>query len=333
MRSPPSPITVALIVGLFISAGVLVFAEVSLQRLETTNDAARTTLEIEGALEAARFAVRLTVASTIALMLGAWLLAQHHIKRRTLAPARELEPGQDFEHRVAERTQELFQLSSHLQQAREEERATLSRDLHDELGGILVSARLDITGVRDKLNPADPAAARLARAVAVLDQGVDFKRRLVEALRPTLLDNLGLAAALEWLVSETCKRAQISYEVQVPEEEPYPDDVSIALFRIAQEALANAIQYSQAKQIIVELSRRGGQLALAIRDDGIGIPEGAGTHPLSHGISGMRHRVSVLGGSFLIRRRPTGGTAIEVILNLAAAPGESQPDHQERVSK
>ena len=247
--------------------------------------------------------------------------AKRDIKRQRLAKDRTLESGQVLEQWVVGRTQELFELSSHLQQAREEERSALARNLHDELGGILVSARLDIAGVRDRLDPTDPAAARLERAVAVLDQGVEFKRRLVEALRPSLLDNLGLAAALEWLVSDMCKHAQISYEVQVPEEARYPEDQSIALFRIAQEALANAIQHSQAKQIAVELVHRDGQLVLAITDDGLGIPEGAVTDPLSHGISGMRHRVEALGGRFSIRRRSTRGTAIEAALKLAPVSG------------
>lgn len=323
MRRAPALITIVLLGGIIACAALLVFAELSLQRLETSNNAALATLELRNALESARFGVRLMLASAMVLMLAAWLLAQRDIKRRTSVLEMESEARQGLERQVAERTQELFRLSAHLQQVLEEERSALSRALHDELGGILISAKLDIAGVRDKLKPTDPAAARLERAVAVLDQGVELKRRLVEELRPTLLDNLGLAAALEWLVFDTCKRAQINYDVRVPEDERYPDALSIALFRITQEALANAIRYSQAKQIVVELTRRGDQVALAITDDGIGIPEGAETHPSSLGISGMRHRVKALGGSFTIRRRPTGGTAIEVTLNLATGPDES----------
>jgi signal transduction histidine kinase len=100
----------------------------------------------------------------------------------------------------------------------EEEKAKLARDIHDELGGILVSAKMDVESVQRGLAARDPSAAeRLARAMAVLDSGVDVKRRIIEELRPTLLDNFGLPTALDWLVTEGCKRAGLDCNLDLPE--------------------------------------------------------------------------------------------------------------------
>ena len=128
---------------------------------------------------------------------------------RGAPPQRACEDKKRLEALVEERTAALSELSNHLQVVREEEKSKLARDLHDELGGILVSAKMDVDWVEQRLKERDPdAAAKLERAQQALDDGVQIKRRIIEELRPTLLDNLGLSAALDWQVHEICNAAR-----------------------------------------------------------------------------------------------------------------------------
>ena len=229
---------------------------------------------------------------------------------------------QRLEALVDERTAALTDLSNYLQTVREEERAKLARDIHDELGGILVSAKMDVNWAEERVRRADAtAAAKLERALKTLDEGVQIKRRIIEELRPTLLDNLGLSAALEWQLHEICDRAGLACEIATPEDDSaIPPNVAIALFRILQEALTNVIKYAQAHRVAVDLAVADGSVMLVIEDDGVGIPDNAQGNRLSHGISGMRQRVRALQGEFSIRRRREGGTLIEVHVPLVAAP-------------
>jgi signal transduction histidine kinase len=262
----------------------------------------------------------------VALLLLAYVQARRDIQqresqRRSLIGQRRL-----LEEQVQERTAQLSELSSNLQRVQEAEKAKLARDIHDELGSILVSARMDVSWARRRVEPVDPAAAqKLARASGTLDEGVQIKRRIIEDLRPTLLDNLGLAAALTWHVNETCERGGLRAHLSMPEEDlEIPSPVSIALFRVVQEALTNVLRYAKARNVWVSLEHNGSGLALVLRDDGVGIAPQALGHRLSHGIVGMRQRIASLGGNFRIGRVAGGGTAIEVFVPLggrdAAAP-------------
>jgi len=276
----------------------------------------------------ARIGMQLMTAFTVALLLVVLVLARRDIKRREARERDALEEQKRLESIVADRTAELTELSNHLQTVSDEERAKLARDIHDELGAILVSAKMDAAWVHDRLKDRAPDDAdRLARAMATLDDGVDVKRRIVEELRPTLLDNLGLGAAIEWQANEACARAGLACEVHVPEEdEPLPPATAITLFRIAQEALTNVIRHAEAKRVTLDLARSRDEVTLRIADDGVGIAEDASRSRLSHGISGMRHRARALGGTFAVRGRPGAGTVVEVTVPLRpAAAGTSAP--------
>jgi signal transduction histidine kinase len=264
-------------------------------------------------ISVARLGMQLMTAFTVALLLVVLVLARrefHHREERRLVA---LEQQQKLEALVDDRTAELSELSNHLQSVREEEKSKLARDIHDELGGILVSAKMDVESVHRQVGARDPVAAeRLARAMSVLDSGVDVKRRIIEDLRPTLLDNLGLPAALDWLVTEGCKRAGLDCTLDLPEDVALPPAHAIAIYRIVQEALTNIIRYADAKRVSVELLQDGDAMTLVVSDDGVGIAEAARSNRLSHGISGMRQRARALGGDFSIRGRPGAGTVIEV---------------------
>ena len=265
-----------------------------------------------------RLGMEMITAFTVALLLIVWLLARRDAQKSEERRLSVLQEKQRLESIVNERTAELSELSNHLQAVREDEKAKLSRNIHDELGGILVSAKMDVAWVESRLKGRDPeSAVKLVRALQVLDDGVEIKRRIIEELRPTLLDNLGLSAALDWQVREICKRADLKCEVSTPADDSAIDpQIAIALYRILQEALTNVTKYARAKLVNVDLGVSDGTVTLIIEDDGIGITDGAQNNRLSHGIVGMRQRVKALSGEFSIGRRPEGGTIIEINVPL-----------------
>ncbi len=262
----------------------------------------------------ARLGMQLMTAFTVALLLIVWLLARRDAQQREARRRSAVEDKRRLENEVEERTAELSELSSYLQKVREDEKSKLARDIHDELGGILVSAKMDVAWVEERLKAKDgESSAKLDRALQALDDGVQIKRRIIEELRPTLLDNLGLSAALDWQVHEICDRADIACTIATPSDDSkIPPTVSIALYRILQEALTNIVKYAKAKSVNVDLGLTDDTVTLLIEDDGIGIPDDAQNNLLSHGIAGMRQRVRALHGEFAIARRPAGGTMIEV---------------------
>jgi signal transduction histidine kinase len=219
---------------------------------------------------------------------------------------------------------------------REDEKLKLARDLHDELGAVLVSAKMDVASARSRLRATDTGANhRLDRALGTLDEAVQVKRRIIEELRPTLLDNIGLESALEWQVGEVCGRAGLAWQVNAGGlDGELPGDVSIAIFRIVQEALTNVVRHARAKSVNVEVVRSADEVMLIVADDGVGVPDDVQRDRLSHGIAGMRQRARALRGEFSIRGRPNFGTVIEVHVPLprsdSGAPGEN--GDQERPS-
>ena len=270
----------------------------------------------------ARVGMQTVTALTVALLLVVWLLARRDAQQREIRRLNAQQEKQRLEALVEERTAEMSELSNHLQVVREDEKSKLARDIHDELGGILVSAKMDVAWAEKRVQARDPeAAAKLERALQALDNGVDIKRRIIEELRPTLLDNLGLSAALDWQVHEICDRAGLKCAIETPtDDSTIPPGVSIALYRILQEALTNIVKYARAKNVSVDLGVDEDSITLLIEDDGIGIPDGAQNNRLSHGIAGMRQRVRALHGDFAIARRREGGTIIEVNLPRARLP-------------
>jgi signal transduction histidine kinase len=215
---------------------------------------------------------------------------------------------------------ELIELYRHLQHVQEEERARLSRGLHDELGGVLLAARMDVTWMQHN-SPHDPKEfqERLERVRRVLDQGIDLKRRVVEELRPTLLDTMGLVAALRWQIEESCKRAGLRCIENFPEIEPQFNRAgAITLFRVVQEALANVLKHAGAKEVRVAMEMTEEHVVLTISDDGVGSTTEALNKPRSHGIAGMRHRVHVLGGRLDIATSPGRGVHVRVEVPLAS---------------
>jgi len=283
-------------------------------------------------IEFGRVGMLTMTAFTIALLFVVWALARREISAREAKRRTLLEEQRRLEQEVTARTEELSELSTYLQAVREEEKSRLARDIHDELGGILVGAKMDVAWAVQRAKTTLPEVAeKLDRALAILDEGVEMKRRIIEELRPTLLDHLGISAAIDWQVRQACERAGLHCELNLADIE-LPPEVAIALYRIVQEALTNIVKYASARNVDVDLIADDEGVSLVVHDDGSGLPSGVESSRLSHGIAGMRQRVRALNGSFRIGSKPGSGTTIEVFMPVPktspepiAAPAVVEP--------
>jgi signal transduction histidine kinase len=195
-----------------------------------------------------------------------------------------------------------------LQSVSEREKAGLARELHDELGGLLVGARMDISWAEQHLGAGDvDLKQRLNRVQQNLSAGIDLKRRIIEELRPTLLDNVGFIAALRWQLKETCVRAGLKCNEYFPGEEPnLTADAAISLFRIAQESFASIIKLGAAKTVDVTVDIDEDFVVFRITDDGRGISDSSSESDV-HVLASMRHRIRALEGTFDISSSGRGG--------------------------
>ena len=255
----------------------------------------------------------------VALLIVAATLLARQAQRRAAQTEQLARANEELEQRVRRRTSELSALSNHLQQLSEKEKATLARELHDELGGLLIAVKMDVSWLRKRWpNPATDIEARWARVFKVLDDGVDFKRRVVETLRPTLLDNMGLLPAVRWIVQETCSRVGLQYTELYPEQPPrLSDDAAIMLFRLVQESLTNIVKHARATHVRVQIDVNAQEMTVLLEDNGIGIDADRREAIGSHGLATMRHRVRSCGGSLSIESVPQGGTRVLAHLPLA----------------
>lgn len=225
----------------------------------------------------------------------------------------------ELEDVVKHRTEQLSDLSTHLQSLAEQEKSGLARELHDELGGLLVAARMDVSWLETRVGSAESdVKSRFKRLHEALQTGVDVKRRVVENLRPTLLDNLGLFPALRWQLADSCGRAGLECVEHYPAEEPVlTPEASIAVFRIVQESLTNILKHARARTVELTVESQADWLVIRIRDDGVGLGADRLGAIGSHGLAAMRHRAVGLGGSWRITEGRGGGTEIEVRLPFA----------------
>jgi signal transduction histidine kinase len=226
-----------------------------------------------------------------------------------------------LEDEVARRTRDLSDLARHLQTVREDERSHLARELHDELGGLLTAAKLDVALMRKRLSSSSPELVeRITHLTQSLDAGIALKRRIIEDLRPSSLANLGLQKTLEAQCADFAKRADVKVEASIAELD-LSDDRELAIYRIVQEALTNVAKYAKARSVWVSLGLLDGQALVQVRDDGVGFDptrmrEGA------HGLSGMRFRVQSFGGEWQLQSAPGQGTLVQAHIPLREVPGD-----------
>ena len=214
---------------------------------------------------------------------------------------------------VRERTANLGELATHLQNVREDERGHLARELHDELGALLTAAKLDVARLKSRLGSAQPEATeRLIHLTTTLNSGIALKRRIVEDLRPSSLSHLGLVASLEILAREFEERADLVITTDM-ETVDLGGSAQLTVYRLVQESLTNIGKYAEASQIFISLQNMDGYVTVEVRDNGKGFDLNA-INASSHGLSGMRHRVEAAGGSLSVTSSSFAGTKITAVL-------------------
>ncbi len=241
------------------------------------------------------------------------LLAADAVRRESLRVASERH-AKELESLVEARTRELSALSTHLQELSEKEKSQLARNLHDELGGLLTAAKMDLSWLQSRVP--DPALQeRLGQLGGVLDEAMDLKRRVVEDLRPSLLDHFGLPTALRAHVDAACAKAGLRAELALPEDgAPMPKEIAIALFRIVQEGITNVIRHAGAQSVSLRFTLERDACRITLADDGHGFDAADPKFRWSHGITGMRQRVRALGGRFELESAPGVGTTLHVLI-------------------
>lgn len=240
---------------------------------------------------------------TIGIILLVGLLASREIDRRIYL-------SNELERQVSERTNELQELSEQLLRISETEKSSLSRELHDELGGLLVSMKMEVVNLKRKTSPAPEHLPLWNRLESSVDAGVDLKRRVIENLRPTLLDNLGLLSALRWQAEETCRQAGIELELTAPEGElEVEPEAGIALFRVVQETFTNIAKHARATKVRMIIDPQvAGSVTIGIHDNGVGITQESLRKSGSHGLRQMEFRMTAIGGEVSVRPGQDGGT-------------------------
>lgn len=232
---------------------------------------------------------------------------------------RDITERKQAEEELRNSREELRKLATRLESVREEERTAISREIHDELGQVLTGLRLDIHWLKGKL-PANGNGLedRLGSMARLVDHALKEVRELATRLRPALLDDLGLEAAVEWQAEEFTRRTDIPVELELRMSELLPNrDRDTAVFRILQEALTNVARYAEAMEVQIRLYiRDGDELRMTVRDDGCGISRDRVRSTTSLGLVGMRERAGSLGGLVLVRPRDEGGTEVSLSIPL-----------------
>jgi|GEM_PF-1058576 len=216
--------------------------------------------------------------------------------------------------------QQIRRLTTYLHNVREEERAHIAREIHDELGQQLTVIKMDVSWMKKKIASGDlPAVTeKMNEMLEILDGTVASVRRIATELRPSLLDDIGLIAAIEWQIDVFSKRTGIKIKLEKPDESlSVPDAYATGLFRILQESLTNITRHSNANQVDIHLKNQNKEFILCIQDNGRGfdMSELAGKKTL--GLLGMRERSNAMHGTFTIESKPGQGTKVEVRVPLS----------------
>ncbi len=276
---------------------------------------------------------RIGIAIMSVVGLIAFTLYLRQTNRLTYLMLREqkmLEDERDqLEMQVRQRTATLTELATHLQQVREDERAHLARELHDELGALLTAAKLDVARLKSKIDMNMPSIQeRVQHLIETLNSGIALKRRIIENLRPSSLSNLGLHASLEILTKEFADSSNIEVELNM-EPIKVPEATQLTIYRLIQESLTNIGKYAEARHVLVNLQNYPTHISIQVRDDGVGFDPSVVSRA-SHGLAGMRHRVEAIGGRLNISSTLRQGTLIAAILPQPAAASET-PSNDNRV--
>jgi signal transduction histidine kinase len=239
------------------------------------------------------------------------------LKRTTLL-IRDISEGKQTTETLRLSGQQLREFAASVEAVREEERARVAREIHDELGQALTVVKLDLSWLQLKPPRNQREFRKKVKTIMQhVDNTIDRMRKIVSELRPAILDDLGLIAAIEWQVREFQKRTGIPTRLRsnVTEADVTPDR-SAAVFRVVQEALTNVIRHAKAHSVQVELKKENSLLTISVSDDGHGIKDEMVQEMKSLGIVGMRERVGRIGGEFRIHSTSGKGTRVEITLGI-----------------
>ena len=313
----------------------LMLTDIGREKMESIRELSNQLLALESTrMEAGRQALfstlrlsRIGVNTMVAMSLLALFLFLRQTQRYDALQreaARALQAERDrLEVEVINRTADLTDLAGHLETAREDERSNLARELHDELGALLTAAKLDAARLKRSLGTMSPEVeARLKHLNDSINEGIGLKRRIIEDLRPSSLNNLGLVAALEIQAREFAKRTELKVNVDL-QPVRLPDGGEITVYRLVQESLTNIAKYAKASEVWVSLHRDGERTHVAVRDNGSGF-EMRSNRGGAHGLMGMRYRVENAGGTMQVQSVVGEGTLVQAwIPALPDAPLEA----------
>ena len=264
------------------------------------------------------------------------------ITQRKLAADALNEAKQQLEARVAERTQELQkaltelrELAAHTHAVREDERTRIAREVHDELGSLLVALKMDVNWLDKRLSEQQQRDAETAQTMRetmqskcrnmsrLIEGAVGNVGRIITDLRPSILDHQGLWAALEWQAQEFASGAemQCDWTMEVDDAPELPEPMAIAVFRIFQEMLSNVGRHAQASAITVSIRADRDALNLSVRDNGIGASRESLDSRTSYGVMGMRERARHFGGDIAVISEPGQGATFRLQLPLQNVSG------------
>jgi PAS domain S-box-containing protein len=229
------------------------------------------------------------------------------------------------ERKRAQELQRVRELANHLESVREAERTRIAREIHDELGSLLVALKMDVDWLGKRVTDRGALIAKCQGMGRLIDTAVDNVGRIITDLRPSILDHQGLWAALEWQAQEFVESAELDCELQVhvaagvasPE-----GGLAIAVFRIFQEMLSNVARHARARHVAIRIAVDGPPdpvLYLDVRDDGIGAAPAALDDARSYGVMGMRERAAHFGGRLNIDGAPGAGTRVRLVMPLPEA--------------
>lgn len=222
---------------------------------------------------------------------------------------------------------QLRALASRLLSIQEEQQKRISREIHDELGQAMTALKIDLVWLQGQLAERPDLQQKIQQMVPLISVTIATIQRICAELRPGILDDLGLEAALEWLVQEFSTRSGLNCQLRVtPEELDLPAALATTLFRICQEALTNVLRHAGARSVRLRLERVGADVSLRISDDGKGIDMACIAHPMSLGLMGMRERLLPFNGAVAITGGPGLGTTIQVNVTLE----DSHDTHSDR---
>ena len=239
--------------------------------------------------------------------------AHSGLAQRTKELEREVDERRQAQESLHLSEERYRMLSAHLHSRIEDERTRIAREVHDELGAALTAIRFELSALRN----AEPVEDAMRRAIGRVDAAIQTTRRICSDLRPSLLDHMGLWAAIEWMVEDMSRRSEIQCKVDVDASGEPEEPARTSVFRIVQEAVTNVARHAGASTLRVSARGEGGELAIEVVDDGRGIDRSELARPDAFGIAGMQERARACGGRIVIERGTMRGTRVRLCVPLA----------------